>query len=354
MPVDLSTIHVNRALTSMSVLLNNDLDTYLYSRICARRGVDAMSDNFFRYGREPATISDAAGQSNARFLPSLTADGTEAPRRGHEVTLGTYQAHRYALRELVTDRDISIADDPLSPLKDAGAILADQIRNDAEAIVAATVCTYANYPAGNRVQLTTGANGTSWNKASAAGTGSNPLNDIRTGRIALEQSIQRPATDLAMSAITKYHLSDHDVLKGILQYTDDNIVSGEGIPPEIRGLRIGTGRAVANTAKEGAAYSGAYLFGDQSEATAANRPCAIICYLPPTRTIGPRGFSSFIWFDCPDQTTHQRGVSIRAYRDDAKGGWWVEAAITLDVQPGIVDANGLITGAYLISRAAIP
>lgn len=354
MPADLSSVHANRALASLSVLLNSDQDTFLLNRMCARRPVENLSDIYFEHGREGAYKSDTAGQSDKRFLPSLTAAGAPAAVVEHTLAQRTYVAHRYALKELVTDQEIQKSDDPLQPIKDAATMLAMRIRNDAEQICANVTARYAAYPAGNRTQLTTGANGTSWNKASAAGTASEPLTDIRVGRIVVERSIQRPANTLVLSALTKYHLNDHDDFKGILQYTDGSYLEGEGIPEVLRGLKLVVGKAVANISKDGAAYSGDYLYGDQDEATAANQPCAIICYVPESRTIGVRGFSSFIWFDVRDETTKTFGVSTRTWRDDDRRGWFVEAAQTLDVRSGISNSTPAITGAYCISRAAIP
>jgi hypothetical protein len=355
MATDLSQIHINRALDSMSVMLNSDPDTFLVGRICARRPVDALSDNFFVYDRSGASHSPTAGQSSVKFLPNVTEDGAEAPLIDQGMgSLGTYQCRRYAYRDFVSDKAILIADDPLNPIKDAGIMMAQRVRNDIEGIGAAIIAAYGSYPASNRVQLTTGANGTSWNKASAAGTGSKPLDNIKTAKIVVETSIQMPANFIAMSARTKYELNDHDTLKGILQYTDDTYLVGEGIPDTLRSLRISVGHAVWNTAAEGAAFSGDYIFGDQTEATATNQPCAIIGYVPDDRSIGPRGFSSYIWFDAPDETTRTRGISLRAYRDENKRGYFVEAAQTADIQPGIVDGSSKITGAYMISRAAIP
>jgi hypothetical protein len=352
--VDLSTIHINRALDSMSTLLNNKPEQYMYGKVCARRPVDALSDNFFQYGREGGSHAPTAGQSNVRFLPSVTNPGSPAPVIDQAVTTGLYQCRRYSYRDFVTDREIMIADEPLSPLKDAGMMALLRVTNDIEGIIANIIATYGNYPAGNRAQLTTGANGTSWNAASSGGTGSHPFNDIRAARLVVAKSIQMKPNVLAISNIAKMHLNDHADLKNILQYTDEGYVEGEGIPEHLRGLRFVTGDAVWNTGADGAAYSGDFIFGDQSEATPANQPCALVCYLPEEKTIGPRGFSSFIWFDAPDEVTGARGVSMRAYRDENKRGFFVESAMTADVQPGIVDSNSKITGAYMISRAAIP
>lgn len=354
MAVDLSKVHINRALSDLSILLMSQDDTYLVPRICARRPVNMLSGSFFQYGREAAQKSDTAGQSNVKYLPTVTNPGAEAPVVDQSESTATFQCRRYALRDFVSDREIEIADEPLSPIKDASIMLRARILNDMEAIFGSYLADYDNYASTMRAQLTTGANGTSWNKASAAGTASEPLTDIRSARMAVEKSIQLQANTLALSAVTKYHLNDHNDLVGILQYTDGTYLEGEGIPSTLRGLQLITGKAVANTAKDGAAFSGDYLFGDLTEATASNQPCAIACYVPPGRTIGPRGFASFIWFDAPDETTGQRGVSLRSYRDEGKRGWYVEAAATYDLQPGIVDGSSKITGAYIISRAAIP
>lgn len=354
MAVDLSKVHINRALTNLSIMLASSDDTYMVPRICARRPVSALSDSFFQYGREAANRADTAGQSNVKFLPNVTNPGAEAPVIDQSQSTGTYQCRRYSYRDFVADRELEIADDPLNPLLDAGKIIRSRLLNDLEGLFGGYLADYDNYATTLRNQLTTGANGTSWNKASAAGTGSEPLTDIRVARIALEKSIQMEANTLALSAVTGYHLNDHDDLKGILQYTDATYLEGDGIPSTLRGLKRTVGKAVANTAKDGAAFSGDYLFGDLTEATATNQPCAIVCYVPPDRTIGPRGLASFIWFDAPDETTRQRGVSLRSYRDEGKRGWYIEGAITCDLQPGIVDGSSKITGAYLISRAAIP
>ena len=68
MAVDLSKVHVNRALSDLSVLLMSQDDTYLVPRVCARRPVDQLSGNFFQYGREAAQKSDTAALTGTRSV----------------------------------------------------------------------------------------------------------------------------------------------------------------------------------------------------------------------------------------------------------------------------------------------
>ena len=350
MPADISSVHINRALASLSVELMTKSEQYLVPRICARRRVKNVSDSFFRYGRESAKVSPSG--SNQRFLRSVTAPGSPAPIVERTVDDGTYFCHRYSLRELVTDAEIQRSDAPLEPLQDAARVLHARIMNDMEAVAGRIICDADNYPAAGKTTLTTGANGTSWARASYAGTGSDPLEDIATARAYVEAAIQREANMLAMSRPTLYALSDHTDLSGILQYTDSTFLErGFALPPVFRGLLVASGSAVYDSAAEGAAFSGEYLFHDEGEGT--NEDVAIVCYKPPGGEIGVRGFSSFIWFDCADETTRQHGVSLRSYRDDSRRGWFVEAAATFDIQGGIVDSNNDFTGAYLIARTTV-
>ena len=64
--------------------------------------------------------------------------------------------------------------------------------------------------------------------------------------------------------------------------------------------------------------------------------------------------ASFIWFDCVDETTDQRGVSLRHWRAEDNRGYYVEASQTLDIKPGVVDGSDKVTGAFMIARVDIP
>ncbi|MDW8206962.1 MAG: hypothetical protein RMJ43_03940, partial [Chloroherpetonaceae bacterium] len=194
-----------------------------------------------------------------------------------------------------------------------------------------------------RTLLTTGATGTSW--ASFASANSSPLKNLRDGRAAIIRTLQRPPNTLLLSDAAAQTLADHPEVKDVLKFTHGRAwLQGSGLPEELRGLNILVGSAVANAAPPGAPYNGDFLFLEPGTGHA----CAVLCYVPPGNTIGPRAVTSFAWFDAPDATTRQHGISLRHYRDERRKGTIVEAAITLDFRPIVVDSAGLITGAYLI------
>jgi len=343
---DLNSVHINKALASLSLAFQNDLDSYVVGRACAERRVENSSDKYFLYGRDFASKKSPAG-STARALASVRLPGAEAAEVDYSLSSNPYVCAQYALRDLVTDEEIGQADPPLRPILDAATRLVAQLRNDQEAVFARIAADGANYPSTNKVTLTTGGTGTSWRSYTSAN--SDPLGNLRTAKETLQKTLQRPPNTLVLSADTARYLADHPAIKDIAKYTDPTWLTGNGLPKVLRGLNVVLAEAVADTAAEGAAYSGDYLFLDRTN----GRACALVCYVPPGRTIGPRGLASFVCFNKRDDTTGSFGISTRAYREEKRKGWIVEACVTFDIRFPVVDGSGLNTGAYLILDAVV-
>lgn len=337
-----SSVHISRALDDMSIAYENDARAYVWQHGCARRPVSQDSDQYFIYSRDYGSEKGQAG-STAKARASVRMPGTEAAEQDYNLSSGSYQCREYARRDFVSDREISKSDSPLAPVMDAGRELMHTLMNEMEDIFARLVLDPNQYAAACKTLLTTGGSGTSW--ASATSANSSPLKNLRDGRAAIIKTLQRPPNTLLLSDQSAQILADHSEVKDILKYEHgDAWLEGTGLPEELRGLNIVVGSAVANTAAAGAAYSGDFLFVEPTTANAN----AVLCYVPPGHLIGPRSVTSFACFEAPDQTTGKRSLSLRQYRDEKRKGVIVEAAITLDFKPIVVDGSSLITGAYLI------
>ncbi|CAK0748831.1 putative Major capsid protein [Azospirillaceae bacterium] len=346
---NLSTLHINTALTDYAIALSNDTQQFMATKLCSTKRVKMPSGKITVLNREDAK-GPALG-SNQRMLSSLQGPKASAVEIEPTVTNVSYACHRYAYKIPVSDEELQISDKPLQPLRDAAKHIFNRLMIDQEILVSRLCCTAANYASGYQTTLTTGANGTSWNKTSAAGTGSDPLNNIRDARIKIEKNIMKQANTLAMSKRTMLHLADHDDLKSIYQYTDPNYIDRDGMHEHLKGLRVVTGDAVYDTAAEGASYTGDYIFGDLSQA-AGSTDVAIVLYQQPGE-LGLYDFASFIMLLAPDATTGTYGLNLRSWRDDDRRAWMVEGSITCDIQPGIVDGSGLITGAYCYTATTV-
>lgn len=342
-----TSVHVTRALDDMSIAFENESRRYVWMSGCARRPVSQDSDQYFIYSRDYGSDKGQAG-SVARARASVRLPGTEAAEQDYALSTGSYQCREYARRDFISDRELTRSDSPLAPVLDAGRELMHTLMNEIEDIFARLVLDPNQYAAACKVLLTTGASGTSWAQFTSAN--SSPLKNLRDGRSAIIKTLQRPPNTLLLSDAAAQTLADHPEVKDILKYEHGKAwLEGSGLPEELRGLNIIVGSAVANTAAPGAAYSGDFLFVEPTTGYAD----AVLCYVPPGRSIGPRAVTSFAWFDAPDQTTRRHGLSLRQYRDEKRKGAVVEAQATLDFKPIVVDGSSLITGAYLIRGATL-
>ena len=106
-----------------------------------------------------------------------------------------------------------------------------------------------------------------------------PLTNIKNGRTQIIAGIARDANTLAMGYDTALALAETTEIKTLLQYTNPDMVSGSGLPKTIRGLKTVVGMAQRNTANEGQAYSGGYVWDALDTGTYYG--AALVCYIAP-------------------------------------------------------------------------
>lgn len=336
---DLSAVHIAKALADVSLAFWNDPSKYCVGRVCGTRRVRESSNKFYQYGRDFASNRETKGV-DARAMLNLRRPGTEAVEVDFSLSSNSYNTNKYSYRDLVTDDEIGQAGSPLAPLTDTAMSLMNRLRNDQEYILARLIANGALYNASFKTTLTTGGSGTSWK--SYASANSDPLGNLRDAREAVKKTIQRPANTLLLSGQAAAMLADHPAIRDIVKYTNPEWLTGNGLPKKLRDLNVVVADAIANTAAEGASYSGDYLFLDQN-----GKACAIVCYVPEGGVIGPREVASFLCFDKKSDSTGGYGISSRAYRDEKRAGWLVEATLEFDIQYGAVDGSSLINGAYI-------
>lgn len=345
-----TSVHISRALDTMSLAFQNAPGSYTWNRGSSNINVEDEAGSFFVYSRE---LGSGKGQIGATWPArrSLRLPGSEALEMDYTLSTEAYQCREYARRDFISDKEINKSDSPLMPLQDAAAELMNTLANEVEDLWARFVCDADNYNAANKVTLTTGGSGTSWGSGSYASASSSPLGNLRTGRAAIIKTLQRAPNTLILGDAVAQALADHPEVKDIVKYTNGQAwIEGTGLPEEIRGLNIIVASAVANTAAPGAAYSGDFIFKDPD---GTNAQVAILCYVPPGQNHGKRQVSSFGRFLCPDQTTKKRGITLRQWRDEARKGVIIEAAITIDFRAIVQDSSDLISGAYLIREATV-
>lgn len=333
-----SQVHIDQALTQISVMYRNS--AYVADRVFPPVPVGKRSDKYFLYRKEDFLSASPATATGA--LASLRRPGTEAAEIDYSMSTATYFAEEYAYRGLVTDAEVSAADNPLQADTDQTIQLTERLMLDNEMAVASLACKRANYPAANKVALTTGASGTSW--AQYASTNSNPFGDIKNGKLAVIRGIGREANTLLLSVDTARALADHPSVKDLTKYTHPEALTTSGLPRVLRGLEIVEGAAQRNTAAEGGAYSGANVW-QADDGTAL----ALIFYRAPSPSL--RSVSLGYTFDAPDDASGVRGYAVRRWREEKRKGTLIECSFLRDWRLIAVDGSGLAIGGYLITNA---
>lgn len=334
----IGSIHIDQALTNLSLLVRNQF--YIADQVLPVLPVNKRSDKYFVYRKEDF-MSASPVDAQGRPL-SLRRPGAEAAEIDYGVSTQVYYAEEYAYRGLVPDAEVAISDNPLQPEMDQTVQLSERLLLDNELSVAALVGKRANYPASNKVALTTGGAGTSW--AQYASANSLPFNDIKNGKLAVIKGIAREPNRMLISVDAARALADHPNVKDLVKYTHPESLTMSGLPKSIRGLEVIEGAQQKNTAGEGAAYSGANIWA-ADDATAL----ALIYYAAPNPA--PRTVSMGYTFEAPDDTTGARGLAVRKWREEKRKGVMVETAFMRDWRLIALDSGNLNLGGYLITSA---
>ncbi len=344
----LSQIHIDQALTNVSVMYRNQ--SYIADQVLPALPVAKRSNKYFIYRKEDF-LSGSPSDANNRPT-SLRAQGSEAAEIDLSLSNTNYYAEEYAYRGLVTDAEVAVADNPLQPDTDQALQLTERLMIDHEYQVALMTLSASSYAASNRKLLVNAAGATpgdvSWAKNNA---NTSPLANIRAARTQIIGGIARDANTIVMGYDSALALAETSEVKTLMQYTNPDMVSGQGLPKTIRGMRTVVGIAQRNGAGEGQPYSGTYLWNALD--TNAFYGAALVCYVSPNP--GLKTVSLGYTFDAPDDTTGQRGVSVRRWREDKRKGDMIEAAFLRDWRFLAVDGSnngwqnaGLATAGYLI------
>lgn len=330
-------VHIDQALTAISVQYRNSV--YVADSVFPIAPVGKRSDKYFLYRREDFLSASPLGASGVPL--SLRRPGAEAAEVDYAVSTATYFAEEYAYRGIVTDAEAAASDNPLQPDTDQTIQLTERLMLDNEVMVAAIAGKRANYPAAHKAALTGGGSGTSW--AQYASANSNPLNDIKNGKVAVIKAIGREANAMVLTVDAARTLADAPQIRDLVKYTHADALTTSGLPKVVRGLTVLEGAAQRNTAAEGAAYTGGNVW-QADDGTAM----ALIFHRQVTPSL--RSVSFGYTFEAPDDATGTRGFSVRRWRDEKRKGTLIECAFLRDWRLIAVDANGLAIGGYLLTN----
>lgn len=341
-------LHIDQALTNISVMYRNE--QYIADDVLPPLPVAKRSDKYFVYRKEDF-LSGTPVDVNGR-PQTLRAPGSEAAEIDLSLSNTNYFAEEYAIRGLVTDAEVAIADNPIQPDTDQTLQLTERLMIDNEVMAAQMVMGPANYAASNEKLLVAGAGtnkgDSSWNANNA---NTSPLTNIKNARTQVIAGIAKDANTLIMGYDSALALAETTEVKTLLQYTNPDMVSGSGLPKTIRGMRTIVGMAQRNVGKEGQAYAGGYVWDANNGGNYVG--ACVVAYVAPSPNL--KMTSLGYTFKAPDDTTGSTEISVRRWREDKRKGDLIEAAMLRDWRFIGVDGStngwqgaGLAIAGYLI------
>lgn len=271
---DRSDLHIDKALTNMSVQYLQDESNFIAGQVFPMVPVQKQSDRYFVYKKEDWFRDDAQER----------APGTESAGGDYDIdNTPTYFCRKYAFHKDVFEEDRANADDPLTPDEDAVAFVTDKILLNKENNWA---CTF----------FKTGVWGTDLQGAATAAAGkvvywddyanSSPIEDITAASTAQAEVTGKRPNTIVMGRRAYDALKNHPDFLDRVKYTQKGVVTTDLIAQMFDVDRVLVANAIQNTAKKGQQAAMSFILGNH----------VLLCYTTnaPRLKTATAGYT-FVW-----------------------------------------------------------
>lgn len=271
---DRSDLHIDKALTNMSVQYLQDESNFIAGQVFPMVPVQKQSDRYFVYKKEDWFRDDAQER----------APGTESAGGDYDIdNTPTYFCRKYAFHKDVFEEDRANADDPLTPDEDAVAFVTDKILLNKENNWARTF-------------FKTDVWGTDLQGAAAAAAGkvvywddyanSTPIEDITAASTAQAEVTGKRPNTIVMGRRAYDALKNHPDFLDRVKYTQKGVVTTDLIAQMFDVDRVLVANAIQNTAKKGQQAAMSFILGNH----------VLLCYTTnaPRLKTATAGYT-FVW-----------------------------------------------------------
>lgn len=241
---------VDPALSNVSIKYTND--SFIADLMLPKIPVIKQTGKYYIYDK-----------ANLRIDKTARAAGSAANEIDFGVApTGTFSCDDHALKGFVADEVQDQADAALNPLIDETETVTEKLLLDREQNAATLLTSTANL-----TQNTTLAGTSQWSDYN----NSDPVGDIRTGRVTIHTNTFKKANTLEMGKPVWDILVDHPAIIERIKYSQLGVVTEELMARVFQVDQILVGEAGSNTAAEGQTDSLAYIWGKH----------AVLAYIAP-------------------------------------------------------------------------
>lgn len=292
-----SGVHIDAALTNISVAYIQSRTNFIASRVFPRVPVSKQTDKYFTYTKNDWFRDEA----------ELRPPATESAGSGFGLSTGDYSCDVFAIHKDLDDQTLANADAPLNLEAAAAEFVAQRmlLRHEIE---------WADAFFTTGVWATDNTSATDWDNY----TTSTPLLDVETGRGAILSTTGMLANTLVLGYDVYAALKNHPDFVDRISPTSSEVVSQQIMARLFEVDQIYVARAVKATNNEGETAAYGFVQGDN----------ALLCYVPPSpNLLTPSAGYTFEWTGVSDGAGETIGTvripipEKRAVRIESQMGW---------------------------------
>lgn len=260
----LKDVHINAALTNISVAYQQDESVYVADKVFPMIPVQHQSDLYWKFNKSDFFRDEARKR----------APGTESAGGGFNLSTGTYAAEVYAFHQDVPDQVRANADSQLQLDRAATQLVTQRLLIRRERIWANSF-------------FTTGVWGTDITPANLWDTANGePLADLETGKIAVQKRTGYIPNTLILSPEVVSKLRNNAKIRDQFKYTSSDSIDLAMMARYFNIERVLVVNAVYDAAVEGSAENMGFVVGKHG----------LLCYVPPSASImSPASGYTFAW-----------------------------------------------------------
>ena len=293
-----SQVHIDRAITNAAIQYRN-LE-FIAEQVAPVVPVVKDSDKYFIFTKAD-WLSDNADDDRA--------PGARAARGGYGLTNATYLLKQVAIANAIPVETILNADEPLKPYEDGMEWCMQQAMLRRERRAATNFFTTS-------IWGTDKTNATVWSDF----TGSDPAYDVAVGQDTILSNAGVLPNQLTIGWQVWQSLRQHPDGIDRFKHTQAGLLTPDQVAAWLNVDKLVIGKAVVNTAKEGAAVSMGFVWGKHALLTYTTNA-------PSLRT----PTAAYIF--------QRKGVETRRWREEAENQDVVEATIATDPRVTAADAG---------------
>jgi hypothetical protein len=298
---DPGSLHIDAALTDVSVRFTQGKDTFVATKVFPQIGVNFRSDKFWVYDRSYWFKTDA----------QLRGPGAESAGSGFEVTTDDYLCSVLAIHKDVDDQLRANADSIFQVEKDATEFCTQHMLQKIEQDWVSTYFTTGVWD----TDVTGGTDFDVWSDY----VNGDPISDLRTGIMTMAEATAKKPNTLVLGANVWNKLQDHPDFLERIKYTQKGIV-GPDLLATMLGLdNVYVSWSVRNTSQEGIAASYSFNFGDH----------ALLMYVAPSPglNVASAGYT-FAWKGLLGSGA--TGIRVKKFRLERNATDRIEAEMAYD------------------------